>query len=51
MTPPSLDQLDQLLDLMDLSIYWGIKELYELVQVRIIDLKLISPVTYEEGAS
>ncbi|KAJ6617959.1 hypothetical protein B0H10DRAFT_1947944 [Mycena sp. CBHHK59/15] len=45
---PSLERLKDLLDIMDLSNYWGLGELNQLVQARIIENNQISPATYEE---
>jgi hypothetical protein len=38
-----------LIDLFSLSNYWGLEELNQLVQAKIIGNKQISPATYEEG--
>jgi len=45
---PSLERLDDLLDVMDLSNYWNLEELNQLVQAKIIGNNQISPATYEE---
>ncbi|KAJ7119509.1 hypothetical protein C8R44DRAFT_176382 [Mycena epipterygia] len=45
---PGLERLEDLLDVMDLSNYWGLGELNQLVQARIIGNNQISPATYEE---
>ncbi|KAJ7475161.1 hypothetical protein B0H11DRAFT_2034382 [Mycena galericulata] len=45
---PNLERLDDLLDVMDLSNYWGLEELNQLVQTKIIGNNQISPATYEE---
>ncbi|CAK5278239.1 unnamed protein product [Mycena citricolor] len=45
---PSVEKLADLLDLMDLSNYWGLSELCQLVQAKIISNNQISPATYEE---
>ncbi|KAK7018615.1 BTB domain-containing protein [Favolaschia claudopus] len=45
---PSLERLEDLLDVMDLSNYWNMGELNQLVQVKIIGNNQISPATYEE---
>ncbi|KAJ7186780.1 hypothetical protein C8R46DRAFT_279690 [Mycena filopes] len=45
---PSLERLDDLLDVMDLSNYWGLGELNQLAQAKIIGNNQISPATYEE---
>jgi len=47
-TSPSLVRLDDLLDVMDLSNYWNVGELNQLVQTKIIGNNQISPATYEE---
>ncbi|KAJ7058193.1 hypothetical protein C8F01DRAFT_1149905 [Mycena amicta] len=44
---PTLERLDDLLDVMDLSNYWGLGELNLLVQAKIIGNSQISPATYE----
>ncbi|KAF7297128.1 BTB domain-containing protein [Mycena indigotica] len=46
--PPSVERLDDLLDVMDLSNYWGLEELNLLVQAKIIGNSQISPATYED---
>ncbi|KAF7361321.1 BTB domain-containing protein [Mycena sanguinolenta] len=46
--PPSLERLDDLLDVMDLANYWALGELNQLVQAKIIGNNQISPATYEE---
>ncbi|KAJ7673472.1 hypothetical protein B0H17DRAFT_1083119 [Mycena rosella] len=45
---PALEKLDDLLDLMDLSNYWALEELNQVVQAKIIGNNQISPATYEE---
>ncbi|KAJ6510488.1 hypothetical protein C8R45DRAFT_1088650 [Mycena sanguinolenta] len=45
---PSLERLDDLLDVMDLANYWALGELNQLIQARIIGNNQISPATYEE---
>ncbi|KAJ7641407.1 hypothetical protein FB45DRAFT_900138 [Roridomyces roridus] len=45
---PDLERLSDLLDLMDLSNYWGLTELNQLVQTKIIGNNQISPATFEE---
>ncbi|KAJ6602456.1 hypothetical protein DFH09DRAFT_968836 [Mycena vulgaris] len=45
---PALERLDDLLDVMDLSNYWGLGELNQVVQAKIIGNNQISPATYEE---
>ncbi|KAJ7471857.1 hypothetical protein FB451DRAFT_1251196 [Mycena latifolia] len=45
---PSLERLEDLLDVMDLSNYWGLGELNQVVQAKIIGNNQISPATYEE---
>ncbi|KAJ7736786.1 hypothetical protein DFH07DRAFT_842830 [Mycena maculata] len=45
---PGLERLGDLLDAMDLSNYWGLEELNQLVQTKIIGNNQISPATYEE---
>ncbi|KAJ7629420.1 hypothetical protein DFH06DRAFT_1338309 [Mycena polygramma] len=45
---PALERLQDLLDVMDLSNYWGLEELNQLVQAKIIGNNQISPATYEE---
>ncbi|KAJ7034674.1 hypothetical protein C8F04DRAFT_1100594 [Mycena alexandri] len=45
---PNLERLEDLLDVMDLSNYWGLGELNQLVQAKIIGNNQISPATYEE---
>ncbi|KAJ6589057.1 hypothetical protein B0H19DRAFT_1367527 [Mycena capillaripes] len=48
MKAPGLERLQDLLDVMDLSNYWNIEELNQLVQAKIISNHQISPATYEE---
>ncbi|KAJ7262754.1 hypothetical protein B0H12DRAFT_1104316 [Mycena haematopus] len=45
---PSLERLDDLLDVMDLANYWALGELNQLVQAKIIGNNQISPATHEE---
>ncbi|KAF7320872.1 BTB domain-containing protein [Mycena chlorophos] len=45
---PTLERLDDLLDVMDLANYWGLNELNLIVQTQIISKSQISPATYED---